>query len=337
MYYDGGKAYYSDGTKVPEYDSKDGSSITGLGGNSGGGLALIIGVFIGAVILGELVLLWYIFVGYKKFNLGIKSRIFAFGLVIYYGSVIYKVFLNSHPDLMLLVYANIPIALFFIIAYGYSKSGTKAKTATEKVASTLFKIIKVVFLYIIFPMFIIFSIFFYSLKISEPTLRSEFANAVNYSQIKERLTKDNFNKIFTNNISKEEKIIDKYNSLLIIKFASFLKNQKIIYIRNINDQFTVLRGSANSIEGFIALDKKIKDTNKNYPPLRLTTWVLLDIIDNLGSLDKGYSKKLALLIKENVGRNIIRSSYSEDIKNKLKRFNQISALKEYKRKEMWYK
>lgn len=336
MHYDGGKAYYSDGTKVPEYSSKDGSAITGLGGGSGG-LVVIIAVFIGAIFAGELVLLWYIFTGYKKFNLGFKSRILALGLVIYYGSVIYTVFSSSHPDLILLAYANIPIALFFIIAYIYSKGGSKAEAGTGKVFRYLLKIIKVTFLYIILPISIVFSIFFYSLKISEPTLRSEFSRAVNYSQIKESLTKDKFKNIFANNISKEEKIIDEYNSLIVIKIAAFLKNQNIIYIRNIKDEFNVLRGSPNSIEGFIALEKKIKNTNNNYPPLKLSVWVLLDIIENLGSLDKGYSKKLASLINENVYRNVVRSSYSKEIKNKLKKFNQISALKAYKIKERKYK
>ncbi len=330
-----------------EYTYKDGNGIerkqTDWGGTivkgSGGaeGIAFAFMVFVGAIIAGVIALLWFAIEGYKRFNLGSKARIFAFLLSIAYAYVLYITFGSSKLDLMILVYSNIPIVLFFIIAYGYSKSGTKAKTATGKVVSTLFKIIKVISLYIILPIFIIFSIFFYSLKISEPTLRSEFSNAVDYTKIKKSLTKDKFKEIFANNIAKEEKIIDEYNSLLIIKLAAFLKNQKFIYIRNINDEFTMLRGSPNSIEGFIALEKKIKDTNKNYKPLKLSVWVLFDIIENLGSLDKGYSKQLALFIKENVYKDIISSSYNKEIKDMLKKYNQISALRAYKIKEARYK
>jgi len=115
MYYDGGKGYYSDGTRVPEYSSEHGSAITG--GASGGGFVAIIAVFLGAVVAGGFALLWFAIAGYKTFNLGNSSRIIALGLSIAYGYIVFITFASGHPDLMILVYANIPIAIFFIGAY----------------------------------------------------------------------------------------------------------------------------------------------------------------------------------------------------------------------------
>jgi len=115
MHYDGGKAYYSDGTRVPEYSSEHGSAITG--GASGGGLIAIIAVFLGAVVAGGFALLWFAISGYKTFNLGNLSRIIALGLSIAYGYIVYITFASEKSDLMILVYANIPIAIFFISAF----------------------------------------------------------------------------------------------------------------------------------------------------------------------------------------------------------------------------
>jgi CBS domain containing-hemolysin-like protein len=120
MHYDGGQAYYSDGTRVPEYSSEEGSAITGLGGSVEGYISIIV-VFLGAVVSGGVALLWFAIVGYKKFNLGIFSRIIAFVSSIVYGYIVYTTFASGKPDLMIIVYANIPVVIFFIISYILSK------------------------------------------------------------------------------------------------------------------------------------------------------------------------------------------------------------------------
>jgi len=90
-----------------------GSIAGGFGGVEG--IAVAFMVFIGAIVGGGFALLWFAITGYKKFNLGKVSRIIALGLSIVYAFVVYITFASGKP--ILLVYANIPIALFFLSAY----------------------------------------------------------------------------------------------------------------------------------------------------------------------------------------------------------------------------
>ena len=323
---------YSDGTTSTDWG---GSIAGGFGG--AGGLALIIGVFFGAIVAGGFALLWFAITGYKKFNLGGLSRVFALILSIIYGYIVYATFASGKPDLMILVYANIPIALFFVVAYVWLKKDSKyvkgtvdiAKaTAESEAAATAVKgvkkllhITKLIFLYVVLPLSIFAGSFMYSLKVSEPALLKKNYKSLEYTKLSKSLNKSNFKKLFANNISKKEKLINEYNSLLAIRVLRILgKEYREAYII--------------TIEGFIALDKILKEEGSR---AILTNRTLVNIIDHLGGLDKGYSKKLAELIRNHSNPELFNSYDDKRIETKLKKYNQISALRAYKIKEAKYK
>jgi hypothetical protein len=106
-----------------------GSIAGGFGG--AGGIAIAFMVFAGAVVAGGFALLWFAIMGYKKFNLGGLSRVFALVLSIVYGYIVYTTFASGKPDLMILVYANIPVAIFFIAVYILSKRDNKHVIGTS--------------------------------------------------------------------------------------------------------------------------------------------------------------------------------------------------------------
>jgi len=321
----------------------DGTTSTDMGGSIAGGFggmggfALIIGLIFGAIIGGGVALLWFAITGYKKFDLGKNTRIVAIILTAIYAYIVFIVFSSNRPDLMILIYANIPIAIFFVVAYIWSKRTSKyvkgtvdiAKaTAKSEAVSTagkgvkkLLHITKLIFLYVVLPLSILTGSFMYSLKVSEPALLKKHYKSLEYTKISESLNKNNFKEVFANNISKKEKLIDEYSSLLAIRVLNILDKE--------------YRGSyIITIEGFIALDKKLK---KEGSRAILTNRTLENIIDNLGSLDKGYSKKLTELISNNSNPELFNSYNDERIETKLKKYNQMSALKEYKKKQAQYK
>ena len=161
----------------------------------------------------------------------------------------------------------------------------------------------------------------YSLKVSEPALLKKHYKSLEYTKISESLNKNNFKEVFADNIAKKEKLINEYSSLFATRVLNILGKE--------------YRGSyIITIEGFIALDKKLK---KEGSQSILTHRTLDNIIDNLGSLDKGYSKKLAELIRKYSNPELFNSYNDKRIEAKLKKYNQMSALKEYKIKQSQYK
>ena len=87
----------------------------------------------------------------------------------------------------------------------------------------------------------------------------------------------------------------------------------------------------------MSLNKKL-ETKSNFEN-NLDENQLLSIIHNLGSLDKGYSNKLAKFINEHGNEASIYNGgvTSRDIEESLKKYNQISALRVFKRKQAQYK
>jgi len=329
-------AFFKENTHIDGTKSTDwgGSIAGGFGGM--GGFAFIIGLFFGAIVAGGFALLWFAMTGYKRFNLGGLSRVFALVLSIIYAYIVYTTFASGKPDLMILVYANIPIAIFFVVAYIYLKRDSKYVKGTVNIAKAtadsqavavagkglkkLLYITKLIFLYVVLPLSIFTGSFMYSLKVSEPTFLKKHYKSLEYTKISKSLNKNNFKEVFANNISKKEKLIDEYSSLFAIRVLNILGKE--------------YRGSyIITIEGFIALDKKLKEEGSR---AILTNRTLENIIDNLGRLDKGYSKKLAELIRNNSNPELFNSYSDKRIETKLKKYNQISALKEFKIKQSQY-
>jgi len=112
-----------------------GTIVKGSGGVEGiavgGGLIFIAAV--GALIAGGLALLWFAITGYEKFHSGNSGRLFALMLSIAYGVMLYINFKSAHPDLMLILYSNIAIAIFFIGAYLQKSQTTKLNDKERKI------------------------------------------------------------------------------------------------------------------------------------------------------------------------------------------------------------
>jgi len=114
-----------------------GSIAGGFGGAAG--FAVIIGLIFGAIIGGGVALLWFSITGYKKFDLGKNTRIVAIILTAIYAYIVFTVFSSHRPDVMILVYANIPIAIFFVVAYIWSKRDSKYVKGTVDISNDISK------------------------------------------------------------------------------------------------------------------------------------------------------------------------------------------------------
>ena len=111
-----------------------GTIVKGAGGAEGiavGG-SIIVMAAVGALVAGGFALLWFAIAGYEKFHSGTFGRLFAFVLAIAYGVMLYANFASGHPDLMIILYSNIAIAIFFMGAYSQKSQTTKYNDTVKK-------------------------------------------------------------------------------------------------------------------------------------------------------------------------------------------------------------
>jgi len=128
----------------------------------------------------------------------------------------------------------------------------------------------------------------------------------NYDLIRDNISTENFNSIYTNNYQKSLDIVKEYdNNPISIIFPSLKNTYSVEGLRAYKEFYGKdFKISADDFEG---------------------------TIDRLGRLNKGYSEKLAQLITDYVDKETVvaLSENNIDIEDMLKENNQMSALRAY--------
>ena len=216
------------------------------------------------------------------------------------------------------------VATWKFIKYLFSPKARRDSKAAKKMAGVAGKVVsgvatskpmKVIYK-IIITIFIIFSIglaFAVASTIYQQKQDTYFNEIVDYKTLGKSLTVDNFKSIYSSNYQSSLKLIKDYES------------NPLSWIQNIH---TI--GTIRTIEGNRALKNTYGDKYRLYD--------YMAIINNLGNLDKGYSKELALFITDFMDRRtVIRLNESNDFESTLKKYNQMSALRAYLKLKQKYK
>ncbi len=332
MNYKGGKAYYDDDTAVPEYKTEHGSAITGLGGGGGGVgalIAVVIAAMVAALAAPLILLLWFVFSGYRhrwihprKGNINTKPfRIIASMIAAVYAYIIAMIFLNNGDinDAWPIVITFGVITLLFILQYRFLPflaMGILRMTwriVTSKVAIAL---------YVMATVFVGLN-YVYKIEVNQLDNRE---NNIAYPDVAEDLTKKNFKSSFDARVDKRLNFLKELTSSIPYIVLSQLNE---VFMDYLGYNYLELP-AAKSIEGFRAKQKLAKLNHQ--PKLYLLDYELSWIMDNLGSLDKGYSKALAALIKDSATDEVIEDIGFWDEK-RLKENHQISAYRVIKQRQ----
>ena len=220
----------------------------------------------------------------KRYITGfIKLFLFSIAFIFTHGTVLYAAIIA------LVITGWIEASIYF-----FGKSESKTTKTTSKIIIAIF-----------FILVTVVSINEYGqwYQINE---NQTLNNIVNYDEIRDRVTTENFQKVYDDNYQKSLSVIKEYNNNPISNFFPSLKY-------------------AYSIEGLSAY-KEIYGND-----FKISADDFEGTIDRLGKLDKGYSEKLAQLITDYMDKDIIIFFNEEniDIEDMLKENNQISGLRAY--------